>query len=149
VSSSATSIAERVLRLVGRADFLEEPWFATGSGRAAHVDELDDAVGSWIAERPRAEVLAAFEAAEAAIAPVYDARDILADPQLAALGSIVAVDDEELGPVKMPNVISRLSETPGAIRSTGGRHGADTEAVLGELGVGPEELERLRGEGVV
>jgi crotonobetainyl-CoA:carnitine CoA-transferase CaiB-like acyl-CoA transferase len=149
VSASATSIAERVLRLVGRPDLIEEPWFASGSGRAAHVDEIDDAVGAWIASRSRADVLAAFESAEAAIAPVYDARDILADPQLRAIGAIVSVDDPELGPIKMTNVISRLSETPGEIRTSGGRHGADTEAVLAELGVSAEELERLRAEGVV
>jgi crotonobetainyl-CoA:carnitine CoA-transferase CaiB-like acyl-CoA transferase len=148
VSASATSIAERVMRLVGRADLVDEPWFATGAGRVRHP-EVDEAVAAWIAERPRDEVLAAFEAAEAAIAPIYDARDILADPQVAALGAVATVDDEVLGPIKMTNVISRLSETPGEIRSTGGRAGADTEAVLGELGVGPEELERLRAEGMV
>ena len=41
------------------------PWFATGSGRAEHVDEIDDAVAVWIGERTRDEVLAAFEVADA------------------------------------------------------------------------------------
>jgi crotonobetainyl-CoA:carnitine CoA-transferase CaiB-like acyl-CoA transferase len=149
VSASATSIAERVLRLVGRADLVEEPWFESGSGRAEHVDEIDDAVGRWIAARSRAEVLGAFESAEAAIAPVYDARDILADPQLRAIGAIVSVDDPELGPIKMTNVISRLSETPGEVRTSGRRHGADTAQVLAELGVSAEELMRLRADGAV
>src|SRR5262249_58865323 len=53
VSASATSIAERVLRLVGRPDLVERAWFATGAGRASHVDEIDDAVAGWIAARPR------------------------------------------------------------------------------------------------
>src|SRR6476659_2109945 len=44
VSASATSIAERVLRLVGRDDLVSQPWFATGAGRAAHVEEIDAAV---------------------------------------------------------------------------------------------------------
>jgi crotonobetainyl-CoA:carnitine CoA-transferase CaiB-like acyl-CoA transferase len=149
VSASADSIAARVLRLVGRPDLVQQPWFATGSGRAAHVEVIDAAVGAWIAARDRADVLAAFEAAEAAIAPVYDARDLLADPQLAALGSIAEVADPELGRLRMPNVISRLSDTPGDIRHSGGRHGADTESVLAELGVAPDELARLRGGGVV
>jgi crotonobetainyl-CoA:carnitine CoA-transferase CaiB-like acyl-CoA transferase len=149
VSASATSIAERVLRLVGRPDLVDEPWFQTGSGRAAHVDEIDGAVAEWIAARPRAEVLAAFEAAEAAIAPVYDAAGILADPQLAAIGAVASIDDAVLGPIKMPNVISRLSETPGEIRTSGGRHGADTEAVLAELGLTSAELEQLRADGTV
>jgi crotonobetainyl-CoA:carnitine CoA-transferase CaiB-like acyl-CoA transferase len=149
VSASADSVAARVLTLVGRPDLVDQPWFTSGGGRAAHVEEIDGAVAGWVAERGRGEVLAAFEAAEAAIAPVYDARDVLADPQLAALGSIAEVDDPELGRLRMPNVISRLSETPGQIRHAGRRHGADTEAVLAELGVGPERLEQLRREGVV
>jgi crotonobetainyl-CoA:carnitine CoA-transferase CaiB-like acyl-CoA transferase len=149
VSASAGSIAERVMRLVGRPDLIDEPWFATGSGRAAHVDEIDDAVAGWIRARPRDQVLAAFEATEAAIAPVYDASGVAADPHLAAIDAIVRVDDDELGPLALTNVISRLSETPGEIRTTGGRHGADTDAVLAEVGVDAVELERLRAEGVV
>lgn len=149
VSASATSIAERVVRLVGREDLAAQPWFATGAGRAAHVDEIDAAVAGWIEERTRDEVLAAFEAAEAAIAPIYDARDLLADPQLAAIDAIVSVDDDELGPIKMTNMISRLSDTPGGIERTGAAHGADTAAVLAEVGVDDVELERLRAAGVV
>jgi crotonobetainyl-CoA:carnitine CoA-transferase CaiB-like acyl-CoA transferase len=149
VSASAESIAERVLRLVGRPDLAEQPWFATGAGRAAHVDEIDAAVSAWIGERSRDEVLTAFEAAEAAVAPIYDARDIAADPQLAALGSIATVEDEDLGRLRMMNVITRLSETPGEIRWAGRKHGADTDQVFGELGVDAGELEQLRHEGIV
>jgi crotonobetainyl-CoA:carnitine CoA-transferase CaiB-like acyl-CoA transferase len=149
VSSSATSIAERVLRLVDRDDLVEQPGFSTGAGRVAHIEEIDAAVAAWIAERPRDEVVAAFEAADAAIAPIYDARDLLADPQLAAIGAIVSIDDDELGPIKMTNMISRLSETPGGIERTGAAVGADTPDVLAELGVDDAELERLRATGVV
>jgi crotonobetainyl-CoA:carnitine CoA-transferase CaiB-like acyl-CoA transferase len=42
-----------------------------------------------------------------------------------------------------------LSETPGKVRHAGRRHGADTDEVFGELGLQPEELARLRDEGVV
>jgi crotonobetainyl-CoA:carnitine CoA-transferase CaiB-like acyl-CoA transferase len=149
VSASADSIAARVLRLVGRPDLVDEPWFATGSGRVAHVDEIDEAVAAWIGERDRTEVLEAFEAAEAAIAPIYDARDIVADSHLAAVGAFHVLDDEELGAITMTNVVSRLSETPGAIEWAGGRHGRDTAVVFAELGVYEEELARLRGAGVV
>jgi crotonobetainyl-CoA:carnitine CoA-transferase CaiB-like acyl-CoA transferase len=149
VSASAESIAARVLHLVGRPDLVELPWFSTGSGRAEHADEIDAAVSAWVGARGRDDVLAAFDAAEAAIAPIYDARDILADPQLAAIGAIRSVDDEELGPIRMTGLMARLSDTPGEIESAGGPHGRDTAAVFGELGVAPEELVRLRDEGVV
>jgi crotonobetainyl-CoA:carnitine CoA-transferase CaiB-like acyl-CoA transferase len=113
------------------------------------VDEIDGAVAAWIGERARDEVLAAFEGAGAAIAPVYDARDVLADPQLEHLGSISTVEDAQLGPLRMPNVISRLSETPGRIRHSGGRHGCDTDAVFAELGIKAAELAVLRADRVI
>ncbi|KOU69678.1 acyl-CoA transferase [Streptomyces sp. MMG1533] len=149
VSTSAQSIAERVMRLVGRPELIDEPWFATGAERAAHSDVLDEAVGTWIAGRTRTEVLAAFEKAEAAVAPIQDVRDVMADPQYQALDTVTTVDDPELGPLRMQNVLFRLSATPGAIRWTGRPHGADTAQVLTELGLTPADLEDLRREGTV
>ncbi|WP_128377723.1 CaiB/BaiF CoA transferase family protein [Streptomyces cavernae] len=149
VSTSAQSVAERVMRLVGRPELIDEPWFATGADRARHTDVLDDAVGSWIERHSRSEVLAAFEKAEAAVAPVYDVRDVMADPQYAALDTVTTVDDPELGPLRMQNVLFRLTETPGGIRWPGRPHGADTEAVLTELGLDAAEIAALRAEGAV
>ncbi|MFD4703163.1 CaiB/BaiF CoA transferase family protein [Streptomyces niveus] len=150
VSTSAQSIAERVMRLVGRQELVDEPWFATGSGRAEHADVLDEAVGAWIARHSREDAMAAFEKAEAAIAPVYDIRDVMDDPQYRALDSVVEVPDPELGPIRMQNVLFRLSETPGAIRWAGRPHGADTDAVLTEmLGLSAPEIAALRTEGAL
>jgi crotonobetainyl-CoA:carnitine CoA-transferase CaiB-like acyl-CoA transferase len=146
---AVTSIAERVLRLVGRNDLAEQPWFTTGAGRVAHVEEIDAAVAAWIGERTRDEVLAAFEAADAAAAPVYDASDIVADPHFLATGTIASVEDGSLGTVRMPGMVARLSDTPGRIEFTGGAHGADTDSVLGELGLSPEEIADLREQGAV
>ncbi|MFG2516899.1 CaiB/BaiF CoA transferase family protein [Streptomyces sp. NPDC048584] len=149
VSTSAQSIAERVMVLVGRPDLIDEPWFATGEDRARHADVLDDAVGGWIGRHTRADVLAAFEKAEAAVAPIQDVRDVMTDPQYQALNTITTVDDPELGPLRMQNVLFRLSATPGAIRWAGRPHGADTEEVLTELGLTPADLAGLRAEGAL
>ncbi|MCX4880129.1 MULTISPECIES: CaiB/BaiF CoA-transferase family protein [unclassified Streptomyces] len=149
VSTSAQSIAERVMHLVGRPELIDEPWFATGADRARHADVLDEAVGTWIAERTRTEVLAAFEKAEAAVAPIQDVRDVMTDPQYAALDTITTLDDPDLGPLRMQNVLFRLSATPGAIRWAGRPHGADTDRILTALGLTPAELTALREEGAV
>ncbi|EHN73652.1 CaiB/BaiF CoA transferase family protein [Streptomyces coelicoflavus] len=149
VSTSAQSVAERVMRLVGRPELIDEPWFATGAGRARHCEVLDAAVGGWIARHSRADVLAAFEKAEAAVAPVQDVRDVMSDPQYRALDTVTTVDDPELGPLRMQNVLFRLSATPGAIRWAGRPHGADTEEVLTGLGLTPADVKELREEGVV
>jgi crotonobetainyl-CoA:carnitine CoA-transferase CaiB-like acyl-CoA transferase len=149
VSTSTQSVAERVMRLVGRPELIDEPWFASGGERAEHADELDEAVGGWIAERDADDVTAAFEEAHAAVAPIYSVADVMEDPQYRALESIVTVDDPELGAIKMQNVLFRLSQTPGAIRWPGAAQGAHNDEVWGEVGVDPAELERLRAAGVV
>ncbi|MFE9018198.1 CaiB/BaiF CoA transferase family protein [Streptomyces sp. NPDC007808] len=149
VSTSAQSIAERVMHLVGRPELIDEPWFATGADRARHADVLDRAVGDWIARHTRADVLAAFEKAEAAVAPIQDVRDVMTDPQYAALDTITTVEDPELGPLRMQNVLFRLSATPGAIRWAGRPHGADTDEVLTDLGLTRAELAALREEGAL
>ncbi|MEU4352637.1 CoA transferase [Streptomyces sp. NPDC023838] len=149
VSASAQSVAERVMRLVGRPDLIGEPWFASGSGRAEHADELDEAVGGWIGRRTREEAMTAFEKAEAAIAPIYDISEVMTDPQYRALDTLTTVDDPELGPLRMQNVLFRLSETPGAIRWAGRPHGADTEDVLTELGLSAQEITALRRTGAL
>jgi crotonobetainyl-CoA:carnitine CoA-transferase CaiB-like acyl-CoA transferase len=137
------------MRLVDRADIAEQPWFGSGFERARHADEIDDAVGSWIAERPTDEVMAAFSKAEAAIGLVYDASRVIEDEQYNAIGAIATVQDEDLGPVRMPNLLFRMSETPGSIRHTGRGHGSDTDAVLGELGLSAERIAELRAAGAV
>ena len=150
ISSSAQSVAERVMRLVGHPAIIDEPWFKSGAERAKHFEVLDEMVGSWIAQRPLGEVVAAFERAEAAVAPIYDIRDIMEDQQYRALQSIVTVEDRDLGPMKMQNVMFRLSETPGRIRFAGHCKGEDNEEVYRELlGLDAGYLKELVEKGVL
>jgi formyl-CoA transferase len=149
ISTSAQSIAERVLRLVGHPEVIDQPWFASGAERAQHADQLDGLVGGWIAERPFSEVVRAFEDMEAAVAPIYDVSQVIEDPQYQALESLVRIPDDDLGSVLMQNVMFRLSETPGVIQFAGRRLGQDNERVYGQLGLTPERLAELRAKGVI
>ncbi|HEX9259117.1 MAG TPA: CoA transferase, partial [Acidimicrobiales bacterium] len=85
---------------------------------------LDAHVAGWIAERTEAEVLAAFEAAEAAIAPVLTMADIATDPHYKARGTIASVSG-----TPMQALVARLSATPGALRHAGGPIDADGDAI--------------------
>lgn len=150
LSTSAQSIAERVMRLVGRPDLVDEDWFATGRGRAEHADLIDSVLVPWIAARDLTEVVEAFELAQAAISPVHDIRGVFTDPQYQALDSITTVDDPDLGPLRMQNLLFRLSRTPGAIRWTGpGRGAHNTEIYQQRLGLTPEQTDELQAKGVI
>ena len=130
ISTSAQAIAERVMRLVGHPEVIDEPWFAAGNTRAAHGDLLDEMVGSWIAARTREEVVAAFTDAGAAIAPIYSARDIVEDPHVRETQMLTEVPDDDFGPLLQHNVMWRMSETPGSIRFTGREMGQDRKSVV-------------------
>jgi crotonobetainyl-CoA:carnitine CoA-transferase CaiB-like acyl-CoA transferase len=125
ISTSAESVAHRVLELIGVG---ADARFASFEGRATHREELDAIVEQWVAQRPAAEVFAAFDAAEAAIAPVYRMGDLLADPHVIARDVIIEVDG-----VRMQGATARLSRTPANVRHAGRALGADTDAVLAEL----------------
>lgn len=149
ISTSANAIAGRVMELVGRPEIALEPWFATGAERAQHSDLLDGIVGDWISARTRDQVMESFTAAGAAIAPVNSPADIVADPQVQDREMLIRVEDEDLGPLLQHNVLYRMSATPGAIRSTGRGHGADTDQVLTELGLTTDRIAGLRAAGVI
>lgn len=125
VSTSAESVAQRVLGLIGVGD---DPRFSSFDDRVEHRRELDGLLAEWIGARSSSDVLAAFDAAHAAIAPVYSMRELVADPHVRARRSIVEVDG-----VPMQAPVARLSETPGRIRHAGRRLGADTDAVRAAL----------------
>ncbi len=149
ISTSAQSVAERVMRLVGRPEVIDEPWFSSGAQRAQHSDLLDDAVANWVRQRTRDEAIAEFEGVQAAAAPIYDIADILQDPQFQALKSFIRIPDDDLGSVLMQNVPFRLSQTPGRVDWAGRAVGQDNEAVFGALGVSKQRLSDLAEMGVV
>ena len=125
VSTSADSVAQRVMEMIGVGD---DERFMSFDGRVANRAEIDERLGAWIRSRPMQQVLQAFEEAHAAAAPVYDMADIAADPHYRARGVI-----EEIDGVPMQGLVARLSETPGKIRWAGRPAGADTDEILAEL----------------
>jgi crotonobetainyl-CoA:carnitine CoA-transferase CaiB-like acyl-CoA transferase len=117
VSASAESVGRRVMELIGLGGRDDLGSFA---GRIAARDEIDAHITAFCSSRTVAEVVAAFEAAHAAAAPVYEMADVFADPQVVARGSIVEADG-----VPMQGLVARFSATPGAVRWAGRPLGAD------------------------
>jgi crotonobetainyl-CoA:carnitine CoA-transferase CaiB-like acyl-CoA transferase len=131
VSTSSDSVAARVMELVGVA---HDPRYRTFAGRVEHRTELDQVVADWIGARTRTEVLAAFDAAEAAIAPVMDMAAIAADPHVAARGAIA-----ELEGTPMQGLVAHLSATPGRLRWSGRPVDADGEQIRAHGWERPQE----------
>jgi crotonobetainyl-CoA:carnitine CoA-transferase CaiB-like acyl-CoA transferase len=117
VSASAESVGRRVMELIGLGGREDLQSFA---GRIVARDEIDERMAAFCAARTVDEVVAAFDEAHAAAAPVYDMAAVFADPQVRARGAIVEADG-----VPMQGVVARLSATPGSVRWAGRPLGAD------------------------
>ncbi|MEZ5817391.1 MAG: CoA transferase [Hyphomicrobiaceae bacterium] len=133
LSTASPSIAKRVMNLVGGEGTGDDPRYATNVERVKRADEVDGMVADWIGERTLSEVLDAFEKVEAAIGPIYDAAQILEDPQYIARESVTTVEDADLGRLKMQNVFPVMSRTPGRIKHAGPRIAQHQDEVLREL----------------
>ena len=150
IAGSTQALTERLFREMGRAELIDDPRFRTNRERVANVEALDGIVSAWVGERTQAECIEQLVRAEVAVAPVADFKQLAEDPHLVARRTLVAIDDPELGKLRMPDVLPKLSETPGRIRFAGlpmGMH--NQEIYRGRLGLTQAEFDELKAEGII
>ncbi|MGH7262902.1 MAG: CaiB/BaiF CoA transferase family protein [Candidatus Rokuibacteriota bacterium] len=140
---------ERLLIAMGREALKE--CYRTMADRLRLREELDALIQQWVGEKDAQDALVRLEAAEVPASLVYSVRDLFDDPHLKARENIVAVPNPLGGLLHMVGVVPRLSLTPGRIRHVGPLHpGENNEEIYGgRLGLGQEELGRLRRRGVI
>ncbi len=148
LSASTPSIARRVFAAIGRPELADDPRFADNASRLENVAELDTVIGEWIGRHDAPEVIEIMERAEAAVGPVQDIPQIHQDPSFRERPSFVEVEDPNFGPMRLVDVVPKLSRTPGRVLTTGPALGQHTREILAELGL-LAEYEGLEEEGVV
>src|SRR3954447_2910179 len=149
ISASIQAMSERLFRAIGREDMIADPRFRTNSDRVRHAEECEAPIVEFISARTLEENMTAFAASEVTAAPVYDIDQFLADRHVIEREIVVDVPDHETGRIAMHNIIPRLSETPGQLRTPAPSLGEHTAEILGQFGIDRATLEGLAREGVV
>jgi len=150
IAGSTQALTERLFREMGRPELTGDPRFRTNQARLANVEALDEIVGAWVAQRTQAECIDQLVKAEVAVAPVADFKDLAEDPHLIARKALATIEDPELGTLRMPDVLPRLSDTPGRIRYAGLPMGVHNDEIYrGRLGLTESEVAELRAAGVI
>lgn len=149
VSGSMQSMAERLYIMIGRADMIADPRFATNSARLANTDEAEQPIRDYIASKDFDECLALFEKAEVTAAPVYDIDQFVDDVHVREREVVIEVPDDEVGQVTMHNILPRLSATPGVLRTAAPKLGQHTAEILARVGVGEADLKNLTSQGII
>jgi crotonobetainyl-CoA:carnitine CoA-transferase CaiB-like acyl-CoA transferase len=150
IGGNSDAIFKRLMKAIGRPELGEDPRYRTNADRTEHAEELDALIEEWVQLHPTGEILRILDEAAVPVGPIYSVDDIVEDEQYHAREMLLETEIEGIGPVKMPGLVPKLSETPGGVEWYGGLLGAHNEDVYGGLlGLSAEEIERLSEEGVI
>ncbi|GAB4059231.1 CaiB/BaiF CoA transferase family protein [Catellatospora paridis] len=150
VAANQDTVFGRLCEVMGTPELAADPRYATHGARGAHQTELDDLIAAWTRTQPADRLLAALHEAGVPAGGVYTAKDMLADPHIAAREAIVRVPHPDFGELPMQNVAPRLSADPGSVRWAGPALGQHNDEVYGSLlGLSETERAQLRERGVI
>jgi formyl-CoA transferase len=149
IAGNGDSIFRRLMVLIGRDDLANDPGLADNAGRVARVDELDAVIGAWTEQRSVEEVLAALETASVPSGRIYTVADIAADPHYQARGMLQELRMGDGSSLAVPGIVPKLSVTPGSHRRNAPTLGQDSDGVLREIGLTPQQIQALKDRGIV
>ncbi|MEA2864820.1 MAG: hypothetical protein QOC84_2776 [Bradyrhizobium sp.] len=139
----------RTLEVLDAKDLAQDPRFATGADRMAHLKELEDLLSARFRTKPADYWLSALEEVGVPCGPVNDMLQALADPQTLAREMVVEVEHSSLGKVKTIGLPVKFSQTPGKVRTGAPRYGEHTAAVLSAHGFNADEIAALQADGAI
>jgi formyl-CoA transferase len=140
----------RLCQVLGRDDLPGDERFATNPARTQHRQALVGILGAEFAHRDAAAWVEALLGVGVPAGPINAVSEVFADPQVLFRGMLAEVPHPTAGVVRMAGIPLKLSETPADVRRHPPLLGEHTEQVLREvLGMGQDEVEQLRADGVV
>jgi len=144
---------EALAKIMGQAELLDEPRFATNELRATNRKAVDEIVSRWTAQHTKAELIELLSG-KVPTGPVNRADDIFADPHVTARGMLVEVEQpgsngQSAKRVKIANSPMHFLETPGGVRSRAPTMGENTNTILAEFGYSASQIKAFRESGSV
>lgn len=150
IDAGTGGLFRRLAEAMGRPELADDPRYADGNSRYEHLEDLETYITEWTERQSTSELSEALEEAGVPFGAVADMADVAANPQLKARDMVVELEHPSVGPIRLPGLPIKLSQTPGAIRRPPPVVGQHTAEVLQELcGVSDAELEQLQRDNVV
>ena len=137
----------RLATVIGHPDLAEDPAYKMPA-RIQRANDIYPLIEDWVGDHDVRDVEEAMVTAGVPCAPVLNVRQIFEHPMIQGRGSITRVPWHNRE-IAMVDVLPRLSDSPGQIRSAAPAPGQHTDEVLGELGLSPEEIVKLAQDGVI
>jgi crotonobetainyl-CoA:carnitine CoA-transferase CaiB-like acyl-CoA transferase len=123
---------------------------ATVDGRRSRADELDERIGEWTATRSKDEVAAACQRHGVPAAPMLTGAEQVSDPQYAARGFAVKIEQPGVGPLWLDGAAFRGTHMAGPDIHQAPELGEHTRQIARDLlGRDDDEIDRLLAAGVL
>jgi len=143
----------RLAETVGRPEWVDDPRLAERRGWGAHLEDvIRPGIEDWAAARTKLAAAQELMAAGVAAGPCLEAREVLADPHLAARNMLVAMErtDGVDEPVLIPGNPVKLSNVPEDGEGRVPWVGEHTcEVLRTELGLDEAQLAELAETGII
>jgi len=149
IAGATQTTAARLFKTMGRPELIEDPRFCSNEIRIKNVEALDEIVGAWFKEHDFDEVIAILNENEVPVGPVMNIVDIVKDVHAREREMVISAPDDDRGSLLMEGVFPKMSLTPGEVRHTGKKLGADNQEIYGKLGLSSQELEALAREKII
>jgi succinyl-CoA:(S)-malate CoA-transferase subunit B len=151
IACTTDKLFARLAESMGRPELASTSLYGEQKTRLENRHDVNEIVRDWCGSLSRDQILQRCHATGAPAGPLNNIADIFGDRQFHARRNLVAIDDEDLHEtVIVPNVLPRLSKTPGRIKHLGPRLGQHTDEVLKELvGLSQEEIADLRARRII
>jgi len=148
IGGNGDSIFVRLMQAVGRDDMAEDKAYTSNADRVQHEAQIDAVLKDWCASHKLEDALNILESKRVPCGPVYNAKDMMNDQHFNERGLFdqVEINGE---PLKIPAILPKLEDTPGATDWPGPELGAHTDEVLASLGINAADIAALKKSGVV
>jgi succinyl-CoA:(S)-malate CoA-transferase subunit B len=150
IACTSDKIFARLAEAMGAPELANDGKWGTIRQREAARAEVDAYVGAWTSSLTRDELLQTCEEAQVPCGPVYAIDEIFEDPQYKARGNILTMQDPRIGELAIPNLVPRLSETPGEVKWLGPAMGEHNGEIYRDwLKLSEAEMEALAAARVI
>lgn len=149
IACSNDAMFERLASAMEQPELLAPDRLATMAQRVAARDEVNGIVAAWTGGLDARQVVERCTAAGVPAGLIYSIEEIFGDPQYQAREAIRKLPSR-IGPLSVPGVFPKLSETPGDIQWLGAALGEHNDEVFGGLlGLGDAERTALASKRVI
>jgi len=149
IGANGDAIFKRFMHAIGRNDLADDVQLASNAGRDLRAAEIYALIDAWVAGHDAEHVLKLLTEAQVPVSPLFSVADMFGDPQFLARGMLEAAQLPDGKEIRLPGIVPKLSETPGATVWLGPRLGEHTDSVLASIGYATEEIDRLCNQGTI